>query len=169
MHLVDRSRLSEYLADVVKVESPVHWTEAARRLLSGAGVQRLGSRVQGAFEQAVSVGVSRKLFARRADFLWNLDMQRSPVRDHSVLPAASRKLGLVAPEEIRRAILIVVQESYGIVPAEVPNAVCRLLGFARVTDDMRTAVEPHRDALLREGHLTLNGPNLVLVLPQLMP
>ena len=83
----------------------------------------------------------------------------------SALPAASRKLEFLAPEELRRAILIVVQESYGIVTAEVPNAVCRVFGFSRVTDDMSAAVEPHRDALLREGYLTLQGVNLVLGSP----
>jgi very-short-patch-repair endonuclease len=166
MHLVDRNKLANLLAEVVKVESPVHWLEAARRVLSGAGVQRFGSRIRDAFEQAAQMGVSSKLFERRGDFLWSLNMQQPPVRDRSVLAAASRKLDLVAPEEIRRAILIVVQESYGIVPEEVPNAVCRLFGFARVTDELRTSVEPHRDALLREGHLALNGLNLVLVPPQ---
>jgi hypothetical protein len=55
-----------------------------------------------------------------------------------------------------------VQASYGIVPAEVPNAVCRLFGFSRVTEEMSTAVEPHRDDLLREGYLALQGANLVL-------
>ena len=88
-----------------------------------------------------------------------------PVRDRSELPAASRKLEFVAPEEIRQAILIVVEESYGIVPVELPNAVCRLFGFSRVSDDMSAAVEPHRDALLREGYLALRGVNLVLVSP----
>jgi hypothetical protein len=94
-----------------------------------------------------------------------VDMERTPVRDRSALPAASRKLEFVAPEELRRAILIVVQESYGIVPAEVPNAVCRLFGFSRVTDEMSAAVEPCRDALLREGYLALQGVNLVLASP----
>jgi very-short-patch-repair endonuclease len=163
LHSIDRNQLANLLADVVKVESPVHATEAARRVLSGAGVQRLGNRIQEAFEEAMSKGLVRQLFARRADFLWNLDMQLAPVRDRSALPAASRKLELIAPEEIRRAILIVVTEAYGIVPEDVPNAVCRLLGFARMTDEMRAAVEPHRDALLREGYLRLNGLNLVSV------
>ena len=73
-----------------------------------------------------------------------------------------RKFEFVAPEEIRCAILIVVQESYGIAPVDVPSAVCRLFGFARVTDDMSLAVEPHRDAMLAEGLLTLQGVNLVV-------
>jgi very-short-patch-repair endonuclease len=163
LHLMDRNQLAGLLADVVKVESPVHCTEAARRVLSGAGVQRLGNRIQEAFEEAMNKGLARKLFMRRTDFLWSLDMELAPVRDRSALPSASRKLELIAPEEIRRAILIVVMDACGIVPEEVPNAVCRLLGFARMTDEMRAAVEPHRDALLREGHLKLNGLNLVPV------
>ena len=113
----------------------------------------------------ITVGVTRGLFNKRGEFIWDSGMQQPPVRDRSALPAASRKLELVAPEELRRAILIVVRESYGIVPADVPNAVCRLFGFSRVTDEMSAAVGPHRDQLLREGHLALQGVNLVVVAP----
>jgi hypothetical protein len=163
MHLVNRTQLADLLAQVVRVESPVHWMEAARRVLSGAGIQRLGNRIQQAFEEAVRLGVSRGLFAKRKEFLWGPAMQQPPVRDRSELPAGSRKLEFVAPEEIRRAILTVVGESYGIASVEVPSAVCRLFGFSRVTDDMAAAVEPHRDALLGEGYLAQQGVNLVLV------
>jgi len=166
MHMVSRTQLADLLAQVVRLESPVHWTEAAHRVLSGAGVQRFGTRIQQAFNEAVRLGVSRKDFLKRGEFLWEPSMQQPPVRDRSALPAASRKLELVAPEELQRAILIVVQESYGIVPGEVPNAVCRLIGFSRVTDDMSAAVGPHRDQLLREGRLALQGDNLVLATSQ---
>lgn len=165
MHLVNRSQLADLLAQVVRVESPVHWTEAVRRILSGVGIQRLGNRIQKAFEEAMRLGVSRGLFAKRQEFLWGPAMKNPPVRNRSELPAASRKLEFVAPEEIRRAILIVVEESYGIVPAEVPNAVCRLFGFSRVTDEMSAAVDQHRDALIREGYLVVQGVNLVLATP----
>jgi hypothetical protein len=165
MHLIDRAKLAELLAQVVNIEGPVHWTEAARRILSAAGIQRFGTRIQQAFEEAVGLGVARRLFRKQAEFLWSLQMEQPPVRDRSELPAASRKIEFVAPEEIRRAICLVVEESYGIVPAEVPGAVCRLFGFARVTDEMSAAVEPHRDALLSEGRLSLEGVNLVLAVP----
>jgi very-short-patch-repair endonuclease len=167
MHLVDRSHLAELIAKVVKIEGPVHSTEAARRVLNGAGIQRFGSRIQQAFEEAVRVGVSRKLFIKRQSFLWHPTMQQPPVRDRSGLAAASRRFEFVAPEEIRSAILVVVKQSYGIEPSEVPGAVCRLFGFARVTDDMTAAVEPHRDKLVREGYLTLQGVNLVVVSPEM--
>jgi len=69
---------------------------------------------------------------------------------------------LVSPEEIRSAILMVVEQSCGMDPVEVPDAVCRLFGFSRVTDEMNAAVKKHRDALLREGCLTLQGVSLVV-------
>jgi very-short-patch-repair endonuclease len=165
MHLVNRSQLADLLAQVVRVESPVHWTEAVRRILSGVGIQRLGNRIQKAFEEAMRLGVSRGLFAKRQEFLWGPAMKQPRVRDRSELPVASRKLEFVAPEEIRRAILMVVEESYGIIPEEVPNAVCRLFGFSRVTDEMSAVVDPHRDALIREGYLVVQGVNLVLAGP----
>jgi very-short-patch-repair endonuclease len=165
MHLVGRSQLADLLAQVVSVESPVHWTEATRRILSGAGIQRLGNRIQQAFEEAIRLGVSRGLFAKRQGFLWEPAMKEPPVRDRSELPAGSRKLEFVAPEEIRRAILIVVEAGCGIVPEGVPNAVCRLLGFSRVTDEMNLEVRPHRDALIREGYLAVEGVNLILAEP----
>ena len=162
MHLFDRSQLANLLTQVVTVESPVHWAEAARRVVTSAGVQRLGSRIQQAFEEAVHLGAERRLFVERGNFLWGPAMQEPPVRDRSELPASSRKLELVAPEEIRRAILIVVETSYGIAEEEVPGAVCRLFGFARVTDDMTASVEPHLAALLLEDLLVKQGVNLVL-------
>jgi hypothetical protein len=91
-------------------------------------------------------------------------MAEPTVRDRSNLPAASRRLDLVAPEEIQRAILKVIAESYGMQPDEVPGAVCRILGFARVTDEMRSAVEPHREALVKKGLLMQNGRNLTVII-----
>ena len=164
MHQVDRNHLADLLAQVVKVESPVHWKEAARRVMAAAGVQKLGSRIETAFDEAARRGTSRRLFARRGEFLWHADMAEPTVRDRSNLPAASRRLDLVAPEEIQRAILKVIAESYGMQPDEVPGAVCRILGFARVTDEMRSAVEPHREALVKKGLLMQNGRNLTVII-----
>jgi len=79
--------------------------EAARRILNSAGIQRLGSRIQQAFQEAVQVGAGAKMFACRRDFLWDPCMQQPPVRDRSDLSTASRKLDFVAPEEIRRAVV----------------------------------------------------------------
>jgi very-short-patch-repair endonuclease len=159
MHEVSPVRLAGLMGCVVKVESPVHWREAARRVIAAAGVQRMGARIENAFVEALRYGPGE--FIRRGEFLWKPGMDKPPVRDRSSLPSAARKLELVAPEEIRRAIVDAVTASYGMAPDEVPNAVCRIFGFARVTEEMKAEVQPHVQALLQFGELKLNGQNLV--------
>ena len=70
LHAVSLDRLSQWLAQVVAVESPIHWLEAARRIANAAGVQRVGSRIQEAFKRACRSGARAKRFVYRGDFLW---------------------------------------------------------------------------------------------------
>jgi hypothetical protein len=162
MHEVDRNQLADLLARVIDVESPVHWREAARRIIQSAGVQKLGSRIEAAFSEAVESGVARRRFTRRGEFLWKVGMSEPPVRDRSTLSIGSRKLELVAPEEIRQAILKAVGEAYGMPSEEIPSVVCRVLGFARVTDEMKADIRPHLEALIQNGALKSRGQNLTI-------
>lgn len=68
----------------------------------------------------------------------------------------------MAPEEICAAIEQAVKESYGMIADDVAVAACRRLGFARVTEDMRAAVEEQRDKLVTRGRLELRGETLVV-------
>jgi very-short-patch-repair endonuclease len=162
MHEVDTGQLASLLQAVVEVEGPVHWREAARRVTAAAGVQRMGNRIEAAFEEAIRHGTARELFVRRLEFLWSIGMQQPPVRDRSTLPNASRKLELIAPEEIRLSILKAVAESCGMNSSEVPAAVCRVFGFARVTDEMIAGIQPHLEALMKSGDLKITGRNLTV-------
>lgn len=68
----------------------------------------------------------------------------------------------MAPDEIDAAIELVTGESYGISFDGAAIAACRLLGFARVTDDMQTIAERRRDSLLARGRLEQRGNMLFL-------
>jgi hypothetical protein len=73
-----------------------------------------------------------------------------------------KKLSLVAPEEIDAAIEFVTGESYGIGFDDAAVTACRVLGFARVTDEMQTISERRRDSLLARGRLEQRGDMLFL-------
>ncbi len=162
LHEIDPAVLARQFAKVVAVEGPLHWREASRRLLSGAGVQRMGNRIESAFLAAIRFGISRNLFFQRGEFLWNLGPQTLTVRDRGDLPAASRKLDLIAPEEIQKAIVAVIEDSFGVPAADIPVAVCRRFGFGQTTEDMRNVIEQHRDELLASGQLQVRGINLTV-------
>ena len=63
------------------------------------------------------------------------------MRDRSRLPASSRKIELIASEELGLAVEKVVADALGIERNALPFAVCRLLGFNRMSDEMRTRLD----------------------------
>jgi hypothetical protein len=164
LHEVPAPRLAGWLAEVVKVEGPVHVAEATRRVLDAAGVKRAGNRIQAAFDLALEAAARKGTIRREGDFLWpaGLDPRAVAVRDRSALPAASRRLDLVAPEELARAVERVVVDAFGIEPDAVPPAACRLLGFGRVSDEMRRRVDEVVADLVRQNRLEPRGPHLVM-------
>jgi hypothetical protein len=161
LHSVPATQLSAWLAEVANSEGPIHWLEAARRVASAGGIQRVGNRIQDAFWQACRSGSRKKLFALKGEFIWKTDTGPVLVRDRSNLPPQSKKLDYVAPEEIDAAIKMSVIESFGMKVDEVATSACRLLGFARVTEDMRAIVERRRDQLSSDGKLSMRGDCLV--------
>ena len=83
------------------------------------------------------------------------------VRDRSEAPAQLKKIELIAPEEIQAAIEQSVGDSFGLAAEDIAVSACRLLGFARVSEDMRTAVEELRDDLISKGRLALRGETII--------
>jgi hypothetical protein len=161
LHLIPTIQLEAWLAQVAEIEGPVHWLEATRRIASAAGVHRVGTRIQDAFRRACISGSRRKLFIQKDDFLHKVGCTETPVRDRSDFQPQLKKLEYVAPEEIHAAIELSVNESFGLDEGEVANAVCHLLGFSRVTLEMRATVEDERDHLISSRRLTLRGDVLV--------
>jgi hypothetical protein len=89
-------------------------------------------------------------------------MEEPVLRDRGKLPAASRKLDLIAPEEIALAIGKAVTGSYGISQDEAAVAAARLLGFSRVTAEMRGKLEPVIRQMVRDEILIQQGKQLLM-------
>ena len=73
-------------------------------------------------------------------FLWHREMQTPMLRDRSNLPPSARKIKYIAPEEIGVAIEKVVKDSIAIQPDLAVPFIAKMLGFARVTEDMKTDI-----------------------------
>ena len=154
-------RLARWVVEVVRAEGPVHAGEVARRIADAAGVKRIGGRIQGALDQAVDHAARKGTIRRRGDFLWPAGLERPAIRDRGALPAPSRRLDLVAPEEVEAAVLRAVADAFGMEPDAIPPAACRLLGFPRVGDEMRARVDAAVGRLVAEGRLEGRGDHLI--------
>ncbi|RDC65817.1 DUF3320 domain-containing protein [Adhaeribacter pallidiroseus] len=143
--------LAEWVWQVVQAESPVHVTEVSRRIAEAAEVPKIGPRIKAALEAAVKFGLQQNAFRQQGDFLWLTSMAQPQPRDRSQLPASARDLDLIAPEEIKLIIQKVITESYGITAEDIAPATSKLLGFPRLTDELREQIDLLVEDLLRTG------------------
>ncbi|MFN3429866.1 MAG: DUF3320 domain-containing protein [Candidatus Sericytochromatia bacterium] len=159
---VPPATIAQWVAQVVEAEGPVHVAEVARRLMSAAGVKRTGTRIQSAFDAGVAAALRGLPLERRGDFLWKQGEPLMGYRDRGSLPAASRKIELIAPEEVALAVEAAVRDSFGLEPAQLPASVGRLLGFGRMNDEARAQLEAIVGTMVAARRLELRGGHLVL-------
>lgn len=101
-----------------------------------------------------------KLIEQRIDFLWTIGLTRPTVRNRR--DVAPRKIELIAPEEIAEAICLVVKRAYGIDLDDVSQAVCRLFGFGRTSEDMAAVVNNTAVMLAETGLLVIEDGRVKL-------
>ena len=161
-HEVPSDKMAGWIQRVVDVESPVHPDEVARRVTRAAEVNRIGDRIRKALKIAAVQAIRSSAIKIKGEFYYSAVQRKIAVRDRTELPTASRKLELVAPEEIEAAIKIVVSNSLGIERGELPREVCRMLGLGSVRGDRQQTVEMIADKMAERGELTLKGASLIL-------
>jgi very-short-patch-repair endonuclease len=155
LHRLGNAMLSFYIKEVVDVESPVHKSEAFTRITDACGIKRQGTRIIAALDSAILYGVAHRAFSIRGEFLWTNEMFEKGIaqaRNRNSLPATSRKIELVAPEEIEFAIRKIALESFGIARKDLPTEVCRLFGFLRSSSSMVSTIDSFIRNMIKEGY-----------------
>ena len=158
--------LAELVAEVVDVEGPVHTSEVLRRVADAAGLKRAGPKLAEALASAYRRLTLADAVRLDGEFLWPVGMPAAPVRDRSAFPAGSRKLDLVCDEELGAAVERAVADAFGMNPDAVPAAACRLLGFARLSEEMRVRAAAVVASLRDRNRLSSRGEDLVRPAPE---
>jgi very-short-patch-repair endonuclease/DNA polymerase III delta prime subunit len=157
LHLYPVGHLAEFIHQVVREESPVHFDEMAHRITDFAGLSKVGSRIKEALTKAVNYLHRQKTIKVKGDFLWSADMETPIIRDRSTLDNGSRKMKYIPPEEIQLALIEVVAAALAIAPDEAPGHVVRLFGFNRLTDEMRSEILPVIDRTITAKKIILES------------
>jgi very-short-patch-repair endonuclease len=162
LHEVPRSRLAEWIRQVVNVEGPVHVDEVARRIVNCAGVKRMGRRIRTNYDIGLDYAMRNGYVIKKGKFLWKPGTMGQLLRSRETLPDASRKLELIAPEEIAEAIEFVVKSSYGIERDAISPEVCQIFGFQRTTEGMSKIVNREIGKMISGRRLIEQGDYLTL-------
>ena len=162
LHEVTSSKMAYWIQDVVKIESPVHLDEVARRIATAVGVGKRGRLIRNKVQTAAKQAARSDSVQIRGQFLYWTEQEEVAVRDREGLPDALRKIELIAPEEMEAAIKQVVSAAYGIERDDLAREVCKLFGIKRATVNIQQGVDKIVERLIKNGQLIVQGDSLVI-------
>ena len=162
LHAIPSYTMANWIQRVVEIESPVHLNEVARRIANAVGVSRVGSRIRSKVKIAAMQAARSESVQIEGEFLYLTEHGQVTVRDRGELPNASRKLELIAPEEIEMAIKQVILNALGIERDDLSREVCKLFGFVTVSANMRQKVEEVINEMIEHGDLREKDSSLLL-------
>ncbi len=160
LHAVSPFVMAKWIQAIVKIESPMHLDEVARRIATAVGVGQVGSRIQDTVNTAARQAARSGSIQIKGKFLYWTEQGEVVVRDRSGLPNASRKIELIAPEEIEMGIKQVVSVVFGIERVDLAREVCKLFGFKSTSQNMRREVERVVEGLIKNEGLICKGDSL---------
>lgn len=157
LHNQSTAKLAQLMHQAVELEGPIHFDELVTRMRTLWGLQRAGSRVRDALEQARQSLLADEALAAEGEFL-DLPGRAVRVRNRAEVGSANlRRIDCLPPAEIRAAIALALRSSLGGQREELPAAVARLLGLSAVTAPVRELVLTQLDALHGSGAVAFNG------------
>jgi hypothetical protein len=96
------------------------------------------------------------------EFCWTPSMTDPLVRSRQYLPAVSRKVDYISPEEIAAAVRICLDRSYGMTREELIRATGRVLGFERLGTDQSLMVDACLHDLAARRQIVIAGDRVRL-------
>jgi hypothetical protein len=155
------SILEGIVADVVRVEGPIHKEEIARRVTALWGLQRTGPRIAEAVSKAVDAGVLSGALRAEMDFVTHGQQAVVPVRNRSEVAAANvKKPEMIPPSEVRQAILYLVTEHVGLRREELPLLVGKALGFRAASAKLKDLIDKVLASMLEDGDVVSRDQKL---------
>ena len=148
------------IREIIRVESPVHVSLVERRTLSVFGARANNQLVQELIARSIELLIKDRRIKKRGNILWSAGNGRPEVRDRSGLPQQERRLEFVAPEELREAIMVAVKNSYTVSRDDALRGAAALLGFKRLSQDMRESISASLGELIKSGALVEYGGSL---------
>ena len=148
------------IREIIRLESPVHISLVERRTLGVIGARANNQQIQEAIARSIELLIKDRRIRKRGSFVWATGVWRPEVRDRSGLPQQERRLEFVAPEELREAIIVTVKSSYTVRRDDALRGAAALMGFKRLSQDMREAISASLGELIKSGALVEYGDSL---------
>ena len=155
-------KLAEVVVKVIDIEGPVHKDELPRRVASLHKMDRTTSKVSEAVDLALAEAVRSRQVVVEGDFLDLAAEREVRVRDRSDVESSNlRKIEMIAPKELRRALLGVIEIHLGIEQGDAIREVAKMFGYKSTSPQTSAAISQELTALL-SNEVRVEGGRLYL-------
>jgi very-short-patch-repair endonuclease len=144
--------LVDILSNIVKVEGPVHIDVATRRLVSGWGMGKAGSKLVSCTKAVAQRAVRDGLFEIRGDFLWPNVVPTAIVRT-----AGGRAIDEISLEELSAGAIVVIKDAYGMSRPDLVRQLSRLIGYERTGPLISNRIELAIDLAAQNNGIRIDG------------
>lgn len=163
-HIVSDSEMAGIVEKIIEIEGPIHFEEIVARVRILSDLGRVGERIRNKIKAGLNWAMSQGAVKQEGPFYFK-PMADIPVRDRSgVSSPGLRKPESLPPQEIKKAILMLVKENYGVSRDQLPVDVARLFGFRATSAQLREVIEQQIESMLSskslqdmDGHLIAIG------------
>lgn len=150
------SVLTKELLRIAQIEAPIHVDQLFQRVST-----RVTKVVRAHLEMVLNRIVNEGKLVRDGEYLLMPGASAVVARDRSELPGQIKKIQHIYPQELKAAITLVVTRTHGILRSDLGRETLKLIGYARVTDNMDTIVEDVIREMLEKGEVHLRGEQIV--------
>lgn len=157
--------LAKWLTAIVETEAPILRSLATRRLAAFCDLAAVRDRFRQRFDDILSRLLAQGTLRSSADTLWkpsdNPDAYRT-ARQPGPEPETRREADQIPPEEYLAAVLLVVQEQFGLPRGDLPREAATKLGFTRVTAALTPHIELATATAIQRGLINDAGETISL-------
>ena len=142
LHEVTPDQLARVVTKIVQIEGPVHQDEIARRAATIWGLQRTGSRIASAIEEALAVAVHNGDIIQAGLFFQPDRQETIATRSRDEVYSRNlRKPDYLPPAEMQAALEAVIAAHLGISQDELSREVAKLFGFRSTSSQLNQILD----------------------------
>jgi very-short-patch-repair endonuclease len=141
---------------ISSVESPIHRNILFSDIVDYLGYGKMGRRIKRNIENALESIVTKETIFCNNGFVYHRETELK-VRDRSKLPSEYRKIENIPPEEIQKAMVLLLEKSYGAEAEELIKETGALFGINRIYQGTYEVLEENLSKLIDRGDAYMRG------------
>ena len=158
LHSIPDYKIATAIANIVKIEGPIHLDEMARRLRYLWGVRRSGNRIRVAIQRGRSYAQTDCRIRRKGDFIWPFEEFDLQIRRRS---GEHLKIDLICDEEIAIAVQMVLDAQFSTALDDLAKGASALFGFRVVRKATSERIKKVILDQISQGKLIVRNDNMV--------